>query len=124
PRTDGGGLGDVVYDPRGRAPAAALEDVAQVLSALQDQPVAEPGLPEFSAWLAGASATAPGLDVPAVISPYPLKIATTWFAHRHLPGAVLAQRCFPVVTSKAHPGVVLLLPAPLWPAGAMQAWGA
>ena len=123
PRTEGGGFGDVVVDPRGRAPAAALDEVAQVLAALQAEPVAEPGLPEFSAWLAGASPGAEGLDVPAVISPYPLKIATTWFAHRQLPGAVLAHRSFPAVSSKAHPGVVLLLPALLWPPVLLQAWG-
>ncbi|GAB3761722.1 hypothetical protein GCM10028796_12360 [Ramlibacter monticola] len=122
PRAEGGGLGDVVYDPLGRAPATALEDVSEVLRALQDQPVAEPSLPEFSAWLAGARPAASGLDVPALISPYPLKIAETWFAHRHLPGAVLTPRAFPVVTSKDHPGVVLFLPAKLWPAGLLQAW--
>ena len=27
-----------------------------------------------------------------MISPYPLKIATTWFGHRQLPGGVLAHR--------------------------------
>jgi len=122
PRTEGGGRGDVVYDPRGGAPAAALDEVAQVLSALQAQPVAEPSLPEFSAWLAGARPGASGLDVPAVISPYPLKIAETWFAHRHLPGGVLAHRSFPAVTSKAHPGIVLFLPALLWPPVLLQDW--
>ena len=124
PRAEGGGVGDVVYDPRGRAPAAALEDVAQVLCALQAQPVVEPSLPEFSAWLAGARPGASGLDVPAAISPYPLKIAETWFAHRHLPGTVLTHRSFPVVTSRDHPGVVLFLPARLWPAVLLDAWGA
>ena len=124
PRSEGGGLGDVVYDPRGRAPAAALDEVAQVLASLQAQPVVEPTLPDFSAWLAGASPGAEGLDVPAAISPYPLKIATTWFAHRHLPGGVLVHRSFPLVTSKAHPGIVLFLPAVLWPAVLLRAWGA
>jgi hypothetical protein len=122
PGDEGGGAGDVVYDPCGRAPAAALEDVAQVLSALQKQPFTEPGMPEFSAWLAGGRPEPSGLDVPAAISPYPLKIAETWFAHRHLPGGVLAHRSFPAVTSKGHEGIVLFLPAPLWPARLLKAW--
>ena len=121
-RTEGGGRGDVVYDPRGGAPAAALDEVARVLSALRVEPVAEPSLPEFSTWLAGARPGPSGLAVPSVISPYPLEIAETWFAHRHLPDAVLARRSFPVVTSKSHPGVVLFLPAMLWPPALLQTW--
>ena len=59
-----------------------------------------------------------------MISPYPLKVATTWFARRHLPGGLLAQRCFPVVISDAHPGLVVFLPARLWPPVLLQAWQA
>jgi hypothetical protein len=119
---DGGAVGDVVYDPAGRAPAAVLDEVAYILSELKAQPFDDPALGEFSGYLAGTTTRVFGLDVPAAISPYPLKIATTWFERRHLPGNVLAQRSFPVVTSAAHPGIVLFLPRAAWPGPLLQAW--
>jgi len=118
----GGAVGDVVYDPTGRAPAAVLDEVAQVVSDLKAQPWDDPGLGEFSAYLTGAKTRSFGLDVPAVISPYPLKLATTWFDRAHLPGKMLAHRSFPVVISAAHQGMVLFLPAVLWPEPLLQAW--
>lgn len=123
-QADGGGRGEVVYDPAGQAPAVVLDEVAQVLSELKARPVDEPSLPAFSAWLAGAEPPISGLDVPTVISPYPLKVTATWFPRSHLPGGVLAFRSCPVVIADAHPGVVLLLPALLWPPVLLQAWGA
>jgi hypothetical protein len=122
PTANSGGVGAVVYDAGGRAPAMVLDEIAQVLSGLKAQPVADPALPEFSAWLAGATPRPFGLDVPDLVSPYPLKIATTWFARDHLPGGNLAHRCFPVVISDAYPGVVVFLPALLWPPVLLQAW--
>jgi hypothetical protein len=118
----GGAVGDVVYDPAGRAPAAVLDEVAHVVSELRAQPCEDPALGDFSAYLAGKMPRAFGFDVPAAISPYPLKLATTWFDRAWLPGHVLAHRSFPVVTSTAQPGIVLFLPAVLWPAPLLQAW--
>jgi hypothetical protein len=122
PQAHGGALGDVVYDPTGRAPAAVLDEVAQLVSGLKAQPCEDPALGEFSAYLTGATTRAFGLDVPAVISPYPLKLATTWFDRRYLPASVLAHRSFPLVISAAHPGIVVFLPASVWPAPLLQAW--
>lgn len=118
----GGAPGEVVYDPTGRAPAAALDDVAQALLALKGQPFEDPALAGVSKYLADETTRAFGLDVPAAISPYPLKIATTYFDRGYLPAKVLAHRSFPVIISPVQPGIVLFLPAVLWPAVLLQAW--
>jgi hypothetical protein len=122
PQSRGGAIGDVVYDPAGCAPAAVLDEVAYIVSELRTQPCEDPALGEFGAWLAGTLPHALGLDVPAAISPYPLKLSTSWFDRGYLPGSVLAHRSFPIVTSTAHPGIALFLPAVLWPAPLLQAW--
>jgi len=122
PQAQGGGLGDVVYDPTGRAPVAVLDEVAGLVAHLKARPVEDAALGDFSAYLAGHMTRSFGVDVPAVLSPYPLKLSSTWFARSHLPGQVLAHRSFPIVYSAAQPGVVLFLPAVLWPAPLLQAW--
>ena len=63
-----------------------------------------------------------GLDLPARLAPYPLKVSSTWFERRHLPGGVLAQPLIPVLISDAHPGAVLPLPAAFWPDNLREAW--
>jgi hypothetical protein len=98
-------LGRVVVDPAGRTPPEVLAEVAQVLRE------AEPAKAEPAR---GAVA-----DVPARVSPYPLKIAPVWFERSHLPGGRIAQPCFPVV---ANAGTVQFLPAAQWPAELLAAW--
>ncbi|HET8746474.1 MAG TPA: hypothetical protein VFM98_12775 [Ramlibacter sp.] len=122
PEAPGGAPGEVVYDPTGRAPAAALDDVAQALLALKGQAFEDPALAGVSKYLADENTRAFGLDVPPAISPYPLKIATTYFDRGYLPARVLAHRTFPVVLSPVQPGIVLFLPAVLWPAVLLQGW--
>jgi len=122
PESPVGAPGEVVYDPTGRAPAAALHDVAQALFALKGRPFDDPALAAVSQYLADEKTRAFGLDVPAAISPYPLKIASTWFDRQYLPGKVLAHRSFPVIISPAQPGLLLFLPAVVWPAVLLQAW--
>ncbi|MEJ8835286.1 hypothetical protein [Ramlibacter sp. AN1133] len=122
PEPHGGAPGEVVYDPTGRAPAAALDEVAQAILALKGKPFDDPALAGISKYLADETTRAFGLDVPASISPYPLKIASTWFDRGYLPGTVLAHRSFPLIVSPAQPGLVLFLPAVVWPAVLLQAW--
>ena len=118
----GGATGEVVYDPTGQAPAAVLHEVAQALLSMKGQRIEDPALAHFSAHFANGKTRVFGLDVPPAISPYPLKVATTFFDRGYLPGKVLAHRSFPIVISPSLPGMVLFLPAVVWPAVLLQAW--
>lgn len=122
PEPYGGAPGEVVYDPGGRASAAALDEAAQLLYSLKGRRLPDPALAAFSDYLTDEMVRAFGLDVPEAISPYPLKVATTFFDRGYLPGTVIAQRCFPAVVSDAHPGIVVFLPAAVWPAVLLQGW--
>ncbi len=122
PQPYGGAPGEVVYDPAGRATPEALDEVAQLLESLKGQRLQDPALAAFSDYLADEMTRAFGLDVPASVSPYPLKVATTFFDRGYLPANVIRQRCFPVLVSDRHPGIVLFLPAALWPAPLLQGW--
>jgi hypothetical protein len=122
PAAHGGAPGEVVYDPTGRAPAAALDDVAQALLSMRGEKFEDPAMAGVADYLESETTRVFGLDVPPAISPYPLKISTTYFDRGYLPGSVLAHRSFPVVISPVLPGIVLFLPAVVWPAVLLQAW--
>lgn len=122
PADDGGAPGEVVYDPTGRASAEVLDEAAQLLFSLKGKRLQDPSLAAFSDYLTDEMTRVFGTDVPAVICPYPLKVATTVFYRPYLPGAVIAQRCFPVLVSDELPGIVLFLPAATWPAVLLKAW--
>jgi hypothetical protein len=113
--THGGAPGELVYDPLGRAPPPDLAAVARAVLALKGQKPADPALAAFCAHLSDEKARVFGLAVPPALSLHPLKVSSTYFDRRHLPGARLAGVLFPVVISDAHPGAVLPLPLPLWP---------
>lgn len=117
-----GAPGEVVYDPTGRASAPLLDFMAQALFSLKGKRLSDPALAAFSDYLADETTRVFGLDVPEAVSPYPLKVASTFFDRNYLPGTVIAQRCFPVLVSDAHPGMVLFLPAAVWPAVLLQGW--
>lgn len=122
PEPYGGAPGEVVYDPAGRAPPEALDEVAELLASLKGKALPEPALAAFSGYLTDEATRVFGLDVPQPICPYPLKVATTFFDRGYLPGHRITQRSFPVVVSEQHPGIVVFLPAAAWPAPLAKAW--
>jgi hypothetical protein len=124
PEPYGGAPGEVVYDATGRATPEALDEVAQVLLSLKGRRLADPALAAFSDYLTDEMTRVFGLDVPEALSPYPLKVATTFFDRGYLPANVIGQRCFPVLVSDQDPGIVLFLPAAVWPAALLQGWSA
>lgn len=113
--THGGAPGELLYDPLGRAAPPDLANVAKAVLALKGQKPADPALASFGAHLDDEKARVFGLAVPPALSPHPLKVSSTYFDRRQLPGGRLSGALFPVVISDTHPGAVLLLPLPLWP---------
>jgi hypothetical protein len=117
-----GAPGEILYDPHGRVPDADLHATARTVLALKGRNFDLPDLASISQYLNDERIRVFGLDLPERLSPYPLKVSSTWFERRHLPGGVLAQPVIPVLISDAHPGAVLPLPAAFWPDILREAW--
>ncbi|MFC5500599.1 hypothetical protein ACFPOE_23855 [Caenimonas terrae] len=117
-----GAPGEILYDPQGRVPDADLHAMARMLLSLKGRRPDVPELASIAQYLGDEQVRVFGLDLPPSISPYPLKVSSTWFDRQHLPGGVLAQPLIPVLVSDAHPGAVLPLPAGSWPDNLRQAW--
>jgi hypothetical protein len=117
-----GAPGEILYDPHGRVPDADLHAMARTVLTLKGRKFDLPDLASISHYLNDEHTRVFGLDLPARLAPYPLKVSATWFDRQHLPGGVVAQPLIPVLISDAHPGVVLPLPAQFWPDNLRQAW--
>lgn len=117
-----GATGEILYDPHGRVPDADLHATARTVLALKGCNFDMPDLASISQYLNDETVRVFGLDLPARLAAYPLKVSSTWFDRKHLPDGVLAQPLIPVLVSDAHPGAVLPLPAPFWPDNLRQAW--
>ena len=117
-----GAPGEILYDPQGRVPDADLHAIARTVLALKGRNFDLPDLASIAQYLNDDSIRVFGLDLPARLAAYPLKISSTWFDRAQLPGGVLAQPLVPVLVSDAHPGAVLPLPAAFWPAVLSEAW--
>jgi hypothetical protein len=124
PEPYGGAPGEIVYDPAGRAPPEALDEVAELLASLKGKSLPDPALARFSEYLTDEMIRVFGLDVPPQICPYPLKVSTTFFDRGYLPGHRITQRAFPVVVSEQHHGIAVFLPAAVWPGPMAKAWAA
>lgn len=117
-----GAPGEILYDPHGRVPDADLHAIARTVVALKGRNFDLPDLASIAQYLNEEHTRVFGLDLPARLAPYPLKVSSTWFERRHMPGGVLAQPLIPVLISDAHPGAVLPLPAAFWPDNLREAW--
>jgi hypothetical protein len=117
-----GAPGEILYDPHGRTPDADLHSMARTVLTLKGRKFDLPDLASISHYLNDEHIRVFGLDLPARLAPYPLKISSTWFDRQHLPGGVLAQPLIPLLINDAHPGVVLPLPARFWPPNLREAW--
>ena len=117
-----GAPGEILYDPHGRTPDADLHAMARTVLTLKGRRFDLPDLATISHYLNDEHIRVFGLDLPARLAPYPLKVSSTWFDRQHLPGGVLAQPLVPILIHDAHPGVVLPLPARFWPPNLREAW--
>lgn len=114
--------GEVLYDPQGRMPADDLAFAAEAVASLKGQRPGDPAWAALAAHLEDGSTRVFGMDVPAGLSVYPLKMSSAWFDSGRLPGGRIAQPVFPIVISDAHPGLLLVLPQALWPEVLREAW--
>ena len=117
-----GAPGEILYDPAGRVPDSDLHAIARTVLTLKGRNFDLPDLASIERYLNDEHIRVFGLDLPARLAPYPVKVSSTWFERRHLPGGVLAQPLIPVLISDAHPGAVLPLPAAFWPDNLRDAW--
>ena len=117
-----GAPGEVLYDPHGRVPDADLHAMARTVLTLKGRNFDLPDLASISHYLNDEHIRVFGLDLPARLAPYPMKVSSTWFDRQHLPGGVLAQPLIPILISDVHPGVALPLPAQFWPPNLREAW--
>lgn len=122
----GGATGEVLYDPTGRVPVADLAVLAKTLAPVKGQRLQDPERAAFaealSETLTGEAPRVFGLDVPRALSAHALKVSTTWFDRRLLPGGRIADTVLPVLISDARPGAVLVLPQSQWPQDLLRKW--
>lgn len=117
-----GACGDVVYDPSGRLPPEDLVAVAKQIFALKGTVQRNAGLAALSAHLADEMNPAFNMDIPATLSPQPLKLSSTYFDQLFLPDGMLTLRHFPLLISDDLPGLVMILPWQLWPVELTDQW--
>lgn len=122
PGPSAGAPGEILVDPGGRVPDADLHAMATTVLSLKGRRFDVPEMASIADYLADENIRVFGLELPSRLSPYPLKVSSTWLARGHLPGGVLAQPLIPVLISDAHPGAVMPLPAVFWPANLREAW--
>lgn len=106
-----GAPGEVLYDPTGRTLREDLAEMADKVFSLKGNEYPDPAMAHVSKYLAEETFRVFGLDVPPLMSPYPLKLSSTWFQRSHLPGGRLSDKLVPLLISDAHPGAALPLPA-------------
>lgn len=120
PGAEPGLPGEVIYDPQGQLPTETLRDIARKLHMLHDPEDSD--LRAISEHLANGYSRAFGLTVPTPFSPVPLKLSTTYFERKQLPGKKLSDAVLPILISDAHPGCIIPLPARFWPAVLLAKW--
>jgi hypothetical protein len=112
--------GEIVYDPEGRMPFADLRTVAGMLGRLKGKKNLDPKQKYIGDYLGNESSRVFGLDVPASILPYPLKISTTFFDRKHLPDGMVSLFYFPILLDQA--GVAVVIPSKYWTTSFRQQW--
>jgi hypothetical protein len=120
-----GAPGEVVYDPRGCAEPEALTELARILAGLKPEDtgtIDDPALARYQAHLRAENTRVLGLPLAGRLLPYPLLAASTYFDQCLLPDGMLSRGHLPLLVDDAAPGLVLPLPAALWPESLREAW--
>ena len=110
-----GAPGEVVYDPAGRIDPETLEAIAD---RLYNEVLPDPAERAFIY----SEHPRLGLAVPAQVSTWPLWMTGTYVAQNQLPDGLLSRSHFPLLVDDNAPGLVLPLPAALWPEALREAW--
>jgi hypothetical protein len=119
PTWDRGAPGELLYDPAGRASPEALSTVASAVYRLKADTSRDaehtPPEAEFAHYLRDETIRVFGRCVPPAVCGYPLQVSSTFIDRSHLPDGTLAMNILPILVHQGHPGVVIPLPAALWP---------
>ncbi len=107
--------GEVLYDPTGRVDPARFAGAAQAMFGLKGLRLRNPWLRFFAEALTHERVRTSGYDLPASLGARGLQTASLLFFRQHLPGGVLSGGRLPLLVSRAHPGIVMMLPAKYWP---------
>jgi hypothetical protein len=120
-----GAPGEVIYDPQGRSEPEALEAVARLLMRCKRDDAAggdDPALQRYGEHLRNERTRLFGFGLAGRLLPYPLLASTTYFDQCQLPDGMLSRSHFPLLVDDDAPGLVLPLPAALWPEALREAW--
>lgn len=120
PTKDMAAPGEVLYDPQGRFAPEDLSTIAAAAFNLRKNPPADPALVAIADYLNDERQRVFALDAP--LTPYPLKISSTFLDQRHFAGGCILLRHFPIVLHDEFPGLVRLLPHPFWPDDFRRQW--
>lgn len=112
--------GEIVYDPEGRMPFADLLTATEMIADLKGKKNLDPEQQYIGDYLENERIRVFGLDVPASILPYPLKISTTFFDRKHLPDGLISLSYFPILLDQE--GVAVVVPSIYWSAAFRQQW--
>jgi hypothetical protein len=115
-----GVVGEVIYDPVGLLPVAALLDNAEHVSRLcewKSQP-----LSNLVRRLLDRRERAFGDDLSPFHFYYPLKISSVYLSNAYVVDGIIGAPHIPLLISDHCPGYVIPLPLALWPEWFVEAW--
>jgi len=107
--------GEVLYDPSGRVDPGRFADAAQAMYGLKGLRLRNPWLRFFAQALTHERVRTSGFDLPASLGARGLQTASLLFFRQHLRGGVLSGGKLPLLVSRDHPGIVMMLPSKYWP---------
>lgn len=107
--------GEVLYDPTGRVDPERFADAATAMYGLKGLRLRNPWLKFFAQALTHERVRTSGYELPASLGARGLQTATLLFFRQHLRDGVLAGGRLPLLVSREHPGIVMMLPAKYWP---------
>lgn len=107
--------GEVLFDPTGRVDPERFPAAAQAMYGLKGLRLRNPWVKFFAQALTHERVRTSGHDLPARLGARGLQTASLLFFRKHLPGGVLSGGKLPLLVSREHPGIVMMLPAKYWP---------
>ncbi len=107
--------GEVLFDPTGRVAPERFAEAAQAMYQLKGLRLRNPWLRFFADALTHERVRTSGHDLPASLGARGMQTASLLFFRQHLPGGVLGGGRLPLLVSREHPGIVMMLPSKYWP---------